>query len=170
MRRVEVGQVPAPVVSESGSRVLFRPEDVGPAIAEFAGDRASRPTDKRELPDHPVSLAEAAAILGVATSTLRHQLRKGALEGTKVGREWVISPAELRRYRHDHQAVPTRGPATDLAISLIRLTAELARASDAALVGDREAAMRIAAQVVERLQSLRDEAARESNGGTDDPE
>jgi excisionase family DNA binding protein len=45
-----------------------------------------------------MTLTEAAERLGVAPSTLRVQLWKGKLRGTKRGRDWWITPAEVDRY------------------------------------------------------------------------
>jgi excisionase family DNA binding protein len=45
-----------------------------------------------------MTLQEAAERLGVSPSTLRVQLWKGKLRGTKRGRDWWITPAEVERY------------------------------------------------------------------------
>jgi excisionase family DNA binding protein len=45
-----------------------------------------------------MTLTEAAERLGVSPSTLRVQLWKGKLRGTKRGRDWWITPAEVDRY------------------------------------------------------------------------
>jgi excisionase family DNA binding protein len=45
-----------------------------------------------------MTLTEAAERLGVSPSTLRVQLWKGKLRGTKRGRDWWITPAEVARY------------------------------------------------------------------------
>jgi excisionase family DNA binding protein len=45
-----------------------------------------------------MTLTEAADRLGVSPSTLRVQLWKGKLRGTKRGRDWWITPAEVARY------------------------------------------------------------------------
>ena len=49
-----------------------------------------------------LTLAQAAVELGVAASTLRHQVAKGALRADLIGKTYVITPAELERYRRDH--------------------------------------------------------------------
>ncbi len=49
-----------------------------------------------------MTLNEAAAILGVAASTLRRQAEKGALKATKHGRDWWVEPREVERYRAAH--------------------------------------------------------------------
>jgi excisionase family DNA binding protein len=48
-----------------------------------------------------LTLEEAAASLGVSASTLRVQLHKGKLRGTKVGPVWVLTPKEVERYRRE---------------------------------------------------------------------
>ncbi len=46
-----------------------------------------------------MTLTEAAAVLGLAPSTLRQQLTKGRLRGRKVGPIWTVTPSEVERYR-----------------------------------------------------------------------
>lgn len=48
-----------------------------------------------------LTLAEAAARLGVTPDTLRQQIANGRLRGKKVGPIWVISEKELDRYRRE---------------------------------------------------------------------
>ena len=45
-----------------------------------------------------LSLAEAAEWLDMHPDTLRQQAGKGRLRARKVGRDWVVSPVEVRRY------------------------------------------------------------------------
>jgi excisionase family DNA binding protein len=45
------------------------------------------------------TLTEAAKTLGVAPSTLRHQIRLGRLYARKIGRGWYVTPEEVERYR-----------------------------------------------------------------------
>jgi excisionase family DNA binding protein len=54
------------------------------------------------------SLAEAAALLGVAHSTLRHQAQTGALRATKVGKTYVVTDEEVERYRAESLGRPGR--------------------------------------------------------------
>jgi excisionase family DNA binding protein len=49
------------------------------------------------------TLAEAAASLGVASSTLRHQIRLGKLRAVKQGRDWYVLPGEVERYRRENR-------------------------------------------------------------------
>jgi excisionase family DNA binding protein len=45
------------------------------------------------------TLNEAAALLGVAASSLRTQIHNGRLHATKRGRDWTVSEREIERYR-----------------------------------------------------------------------
>lgn len=53
---------------------------------------------------------EAAAALGVAASTIQHQIAKGRLLATKHGRDWWITEAEIERYRRESSGRPGRRP------------------------------------------------------------
>ncbi len=46
-----------------------------------------------------MTLAEAAASLGLSPSTLAKQIRLGSLKGVKVGPIWTVSAREVERYR-----------------------------------------------------------------------
>jgi excisionase family DNA binding protein len=48
-----------------------------------------------------VTLVEAAAILGLAPNTLRHQIRNRKLRARKMGRGWYVTAEEVERYRAD---------------------------------------------------------------------
>ncbi len=50
-------------------------------------------------PKAQVTLADAAAQIGVTPATLRQQLGRGRLSGVKVGRDWFISSGEIARYK-----------------------------------------------------------------------
>lgn len=50
-----------------------------------------------------IGLAEAAEELGVKHSTLRAQIHRKRLLAVKVGRDWLVSTAEIERYRRDVQ-------------------------------------------------------------------
>lgn len=50
-----------------------------------------------------VPLADAARDLGVAASTLRHQIRLRRLTATKIGRGWFVTPEEVEHYRATHR-------------------------------------------------------------------
>jgi excisionase family DNA binding protein len=47
------------------------------------------------------SLPQAARLLGLAPSTLRHQVKNGKLRATKVARDWFITDDEVERYRRE---------------------------------------------------------------------
>jgi hypothetical protein len=49
-----------------------------------------------------IGLADAAARLGVASSTLRRQVEQGILSGVLIGRSWVTTEREIERYRSEH--------------------------------------------------------------------
>ena len=55
-----------------------------------------------------LTLAQAAAQLGVAASTLRHQVQVGRLAATLYGKTYVVSEAELDRYRRESLGKPGR--------------------------------------------------------------
>jgi excisionase family DNA binding protein len=46
-----------------------------------------------------LTLAEAATELGISAATLRHQVQGGRLAAHLFGKTYVISTAELERYR-----------------------------------------------------------------------
>lgn len=48
-------------------------------------------------------LNEAAKSLGIAPSTLRHQLRLGRFVARKIGPRWYVTPDEVARYRLEVQ-------------------------------------------------------------------
>ena len=49
-----------------------------------------------------MTLAEAAAILGVTADTLRQQIAAGRLRATKRGRDWWVTPKAVADYRAAH--------------------------------------------------------------------
>lgn len=56
-----------------------------------------------------IDLAEAARRLGLAPSTLRHQIRNGRLRATKFGSAWVVTEREVERYRNEVRRDPWAG-------------------------------------------------------------
>ena len=56
-----------------------------------------------------MTLAEAAATLGIHPDTLRRQVRLGKLKARKTGPIWTVTPREVERYRRDSLGV-NRGP------------------------------------------------------------
>jgi excisionase family DNA binding protein len=55
-----------------------------------------------------MTLIEAAALLGLDASTLRHQIRNGKLRAEKIGRDWHVTPDEVERYRREVARQRTR--------------------------------------------------------------
>lgn len=55
-----------------------------------------------------LTLTEAATQLGVAASTLRHQIAKGRLKGRLVGKTWTVSEREVARYAAESLGKPGR--------------------------------------------------------------
>ena len=55
-----------------------------------------------------LTLTEAADELGLAASTLRHQVQAGRLRARLVGKTYVVSRREVERYRREHLGKPGR--------------------------------------------------------------
>ncbi len=53
------------------------------------------------------SLPQAAKLLGLAPSTLRHQVKNQKLKATKVARDWFITDEEVQRYKAENQRLAT---------------------------------------------------------------
>ena len=51
-----------------------------------------------EAPDPYLSLAEAGELVGISPITLRHQIVRGVLPGTKIGRNWAVHHRDLIKY------------------------------------------------------------------------
>lgn len=49
-----------------------------------------------------LTLREAAELLGLSPVTLRVQAERGTLRARKIGRDWMVTPAEVERYREVH--------------------------------------------------------------------
>lgn len=49
-----------------------------------------------------LTLAQAAEYLGVSPSTLRNQIHRGSLKAQLVGKTYLVTPAEVERYRTEH--------------------------------------------------------------------
>lgn len=47
------------------------------------------------------TLAQAGAELGLAPDTLRRQVHKGKIRATLAGKTWLVSDAEIARYRRE---------------------------------------------------------------------
>jgi excisionase family DNA binding protein len=58
-----------------------------------------------------VTIPEAAAALGLAPSTLRHQIKNHKLKAHKMGGLWYVNPAEVERYSRESQGKHQRSSA-----------------------------------------------------------
>ena len=50
-----------------------------------------------------MTIKEAAELLGLDPSTLRHQHDNGRLKATKRGRDLWVTPKEVERYRRENK-------------------------------------------------------------------
>jgi excisionase family DNA binding protein len=71
-----------------------------------------------------MTLAEAADRLGLHPSTLRHQIRRGAISAEKIGRDWMVSADEIERYRRENRRRERQQIAADERRALAELSAE----------------------------------------------
>jgi excisionase family DNA binding protein len=55
-----------------------------------------------------MTLAEAAALLGVTAATLRQQIANGRLRARRLGPLWTVTPKEVERYRRESTGRPGR--------------------------------------------------------------
>jgi excisionase family DNA binding protein len=55
-----------------------------------------------------LTLTEAAAQLGLAASTLRHQVQAGRLRARLIGKTYVVTEREVERYRRERLGKPGR--------------------------------------------------------------
>ncbi len=55
-----------------------------------------------------LTLTEAADQLGLAASTLRHQVQAGRLRARLVGKTYVVTAGDVERYRREHLGKPGR--------------------------------------------------------------
>ena len=53
-----------------------------------------------------MTIPEAAKSLGLAPSTLRHQIANKKLRARRMGRNWYVTPEEVERYRKVHRIPP----------------------------------------------------------------
>ena len=79
---------------DSGGRVV---------AIEFLNACKKYDLDETEIepPKRFCSLAEAASLVGLSPVTLRHQIERGVLVGTKLGRNWVIQLDDLYLYLNE---------------------------------------------------------------------
>ena len=50
-----------------------------------------------------MTIPEAAKALGLASSTLRHQIKNRKLKAHRMGGRWYVSETEVERYRGEHR-------------------------------------------------------------------
>ena len=55
-----------------------------------------------------MTLIQAGAILGVTAATLRQAIARGAFKARKLGRDWIVTPREVERYRVEHRRMTPR--------------------------------------------------------------
>lgn len=58
--------------------------------------------------DELLTINEAAESLGLAASTLRHQVKRGRLQAHQMGTMWLVTRAEVERYRDENLGRPGR--------------------------------------------------------------
>jgi hypothetical protein len=78
------------------------PSDVQEQVAHVTSDayNLAMAPDKTEATEQPLlSLAQAALELGLSPGTLRNQVLSGKLKAVKLGSDWLVTPAEVERYR-----------------------------------------------------------------------
>jgi excisionase family DNA binding protein len=54
-----------------------------------------------------MTLLEAAALLGVTAANLRAAIKRGSLAARKLGRDWIVDPAEVERYGRENRRPST---------------------------------------------------------------
>lgn len=69
-----------------------------------------------------MTLTEAAVRLGVAPTTLRHQIANGRFRAVKVGRDWMVSDDEVQRYAALSRGRPGRRSRDQLDLGLVDST------------------------------------------------
>ncbi len=57
-----------------------------------------------------MTVNEAARELGILPATVRIQILRGVIPAHKIGRDWIIAPEAVDRYRADHLGRPGRRP------------------------------------------------------------
>lgn len=64
-----------------------------------------------------LTLAQAAALLGLSPSTLRNQVKAGRLRARMVGKTWTVTEREVERYRTASLGRPGRHASDSMARS-----------------------------------------------------
>lgn len=52
----------------------------------------------QKMHEYIFTTADAARILGLDGSTIRWQIGHGRMSAKKIGRDWLLTPAEILRY------------------------------------------------------------------------
>jgi excisionase family DNA binding protein len=55
-----------------------------------------------------MSTADAAALLGIAHSTLRGWIMRGAIQAERVGRDNFVSRKQIQKFKDDPESWPVR--------------------------------------------------------------
>ena len=56
------------------------------------------------MSDKLISTSEAASILGITIQAVGGLLRRGTIEGQKIGRDWVVSKSSVLSYKAQKKA------------------------------------------------------------------
>ena len=56
------------------------------------------------MSDNIISTSEAASILGITLQAVGGLLRRGTIEGQKLGRDWVVFKDSVLRYKAQKEA------------------------------------------------------------------
>jgi hypothetical protein len=67
-------------------------------------------SEERSMLEDIITLAEAAAELGIASVTLRAAVGRGRLRARLIGKTWVTTRDEVERYRRESLGQPGRPP------------------------------------------------------------
>ncbi len=60
------------------------------------------------VPERMMSVQEAADWLNVSEKTVRRAIEAGALQASRIGRQWRISPEDLRHFVEGRSNAPVR--------------------------------------------------------------
>jgi len=107
---------------------------------------ARQDTDRIEHDTDRIRVADAARVLGVSADAVRARIRRGSLDGVKVGGRWFVAlpKRDTDRTKHDTDRMPT-GQAAEVE-TLRRYVARLESELD-----ERNAQLRAQAMMIERL-------------------
>lgn len=86
---------------------MFGPED-GSAARQAELDEMAEAVIANGWHMRPLTVTEAAQLLGVDTSTVRHAIADGRIAATLRGRDWWITQPEAMRYSRERKPRPAR--------------------------------------------------------------